>query len=118
KADGEQIKLSSESDIPELFPDDLPMPVGIRVTSSISSDDNATMTIETEKPYDEVIALYVDYAEQAGYSEVHRLEDATSLHYSAQKGTERFVVTLQLDLEDNKTVSGALVYSKEPETGQ
>lgn len=38
-----------------------------------------------------------------------------TISHSLQKGTERFVYTLQLDLEDNKTVTGALVYSNKPE---
>lgn len=115
---GEEITLSSKADIPDTFPSDIPLPDEIIVTSSISSDDSVTVTIETEMPYDDVLGLYVDYAGQAGYSEVHRMEDEDSIHYSSQKGTERFVFSLQKDLEDNKTVTGALVYSNNPETGQ
>lgn len=117
-ANGKEVTLSSKADIPDTFPSDIPLPDEIVVTSSISSSDSVTVTIETEMPFDEVIALYVDYAAQAGYSEVHRMEDAASIHYSSQKGTERFIVTLQQDLEDNKTVTGALVYSNKPEAGQ
>lgn len=117
-ANGEEITLSSNADIPDTFPSDIPLPDEIVVTSSISSDDSVTVTIETEMPFDEVIALYVDYAGQAGYSEVHRMEDESFINYSSQKGTERFVFTLNRDLEDNKTVEGALVYSNKPEVGQ
>ncbi|XID92903.1 hypothetical protein ACF3MZ_31410 [Paenibacillaceae bacterium WGS1546] len=118
KEDGEEIKLSGKPDIPDLFPSDVPLPDGIQVTSSISSNDSVTLTIETEMPYEEVLELYYDYSQQAGYSEVHRLESENTIHYSAQKGTERFVFSLQLDLEDNKTVTGALVYSNIPENEQ
>lgn len=115
KEDGKEITLSSKPDIPELFPSDVPLPDEIQVTSSIGSNDSVTLTIETEMPYDDVLALYYDYAQHAGYSEVHRMESENTIHYSAQKGTERFVFTLQLDQEDNKTVTGALVYSNKPE---
>lgn len=111
KRDGEQITLSSTPDIPDLFPSDVPLPRGIQVTSSIGSSDSVTVTIETQMPYDEVVELYRNYTEEAGYAEVHRLEDENTINYSAQKGTERFVFTLQLDLEDHTTVTGALVYS-------
>lgn len=115
KEDGEQITMSSKSDIPDLFPSDVPLPDSIQVTSSISSQESVTLTIETEMPYKEVLELYYDYAQNAGYSEVHRLESENTIHYSAQRGTERFVFSLQFDLEDNKTVTGALVYSNKPE---
>lgn len=118
KADGEKIKLSSEADIPDLFPSDVPLPDEIQVTSSISSKDSVTLTIETKMPYDDVVKLYYNYSQQAGYSEVHKLGDRDSINYSFKKGTERFVFTLQLDLEDKKTVTGALVYSNKPETEQ
>jgi len=118
KEDGEQVTLSSKPDIPELFPSDVPLPDDIRVTSSIGSSDSVTLTIETQMPYDEVVELYYDYAQNAGYSEVHRLEGENTINYSAQKGTERFVFSLQLDLEDNTTVTGALVYSNKPESAQ
>lgn len=118
REDGKEITLSSKPDIPELFPSDVPLPDEIQVTSSISSNDSVTVTIETEMPYDDVLELYYDYAQNAGYSEVHRMEGENNIHYSAQKGSERFVFTLQLDLEDNKTVTGALVYSNKPETEQ
>jgi len=118
KEDGEQITLSSTPDIPDLFPSDIPLPDEIEVTSSIGSSDSVTVTIETQMPYDEVVDLYYDYAQNAGYSEVHRLEDEYSINYSTQKGTERFIFTLQLDQEDNTTVTGALVYSNKPDSAQ
>jgi hypothetical protein len=116
--EGKDVTLSSKADIPEGFPSDVPLPDEIEVTSSISASDSITVTIETEMPYDEAVALYVDYTQQAGYSEVSRMGDDNSIHYSSQKGTERFIFTLQRDLEDNKTVTGALVYSNHPETEQ
>ncbi|MFC4597404.1 hypothetical protein [Cohnella hongkongensis] len=116
--DGEEIKFSSKSSIPDLFPSDVPLPDEIQVTSSISSKDSVTVTIETEMPYEEVLELYYDYSQQAGYSEVHRLEGENTIHYSSQKGTEHFVFSLQLDEEDHKTVTGALVYSISSETEQ
>jgi len=115
KEDGKQIKISSETDIPDSFPSDIPIPDEIQVTASISGNDGATITIETQMPYDDVVKLYSDYAQQAGYSEVHKLDSDNSINHSFLKGTERFVYTLQLDLEDNKTVTGALVYSNKPE---
>lgn len=118
KGDGEEIKLSSETDIPDLFPSDVPLPDEIQVTSSISGKDSVTLTIETQMPYDDAVKLYYNYTQQAGYSEVHKLEDRDSINYSFKKGTERFIFTLQLDLEDKKTVTGALVYSNKPETEQ
>lgn len=116
--DGKEITLSNESDIPDLFPSDVPLPEEIQVISSISSDDSVTLGIETEMPYEDVVELYYDYAQKAGYTEVHKLEDEKFINYSAQKGTERFIFTLQLNMEDNKTVYGSLIYSNEPEPGQ
>lgn len=112
KEDGKKITLSNRPDIPELFPSDVPLPDEIQVISSISSDDSVTLGIETEMPYDDVVKLYYEYTQKAGYSEVHKLEDQKFINYSAQKGTERFIFTLQLNLEDNKTVYGSLIYSK------
>jgi hypothetical protein len=112
---GKEVTFSEKEDIPDLFPSDVPLPEGIQVLSSISSKDNVTVMIETEMPYEEVVELYVDYAQQAGYEEVHRLETGTSINYSTQRGTERFVVTLGLNEEDNKTTEGVLVYSNKPE---
>lgn len=115
KEDGEEIKLSSKTDIPDMFPSDVPIPDEIQVTASISGSDSVTVTIETEMPYEDVVKLYSDYAQQAGYSEVHKLEADQTINHSFQRGTERFVYTLQLDLENNKTITGALVYSNKPE---
>lgn len=117
KEDGEKITLSNKPDIPDLFPSDVPMPDEIEVVTSISSDNSVTLGIETEMAYDDVVKLYYDYTQQAGYTEVHKLEDENGkfINYSAQKGTERFIFTMQLNLEDNKTVYGSLIYSNEPE---
>lgn len=112
KEDGKKITLSNKPDIPDLFPSDIPLPDEIQVISSISSDDSVTLGIETELPYDDVVQLYYDYAQKAGYSQVHRLEDQKFINYSAQRDTERFIFTLQLNLENNKTVYGSLIYSK------
>lgn len=116
KDDGEQITVASKPDIPELFPSDVPLPDEIQVTSSISGSDSVTVMFETEKAFAEVVDMYIDYTEQAGYTEVHRLEAEGMINYSAQRGTERFVFTIQLDLENNKTVTGALVYSNRPDS--
>jgi hypothetical protein len=118
KGNGEEIKLSSKADIPDLFPSDVPIPDEIQVTSSIGGKDSVTLTIETKMPYDDVVKLYYDYTKRAGYSEVHKLEDKDFINYSSKKGMERFVFTLQKDLEDKKIVTGALVYSNKPETEQ
>jgi len=117
KEDGKQVTLSGNSDIPDLFPSDVPLPDEIKIVSSISSDDSVTLAFETEMPYDDVVALYFDYTEKAGYTEVHKLEDEEQkyINYSSQKGTERFIFTMQLNLEDNKTVNGSLIYSNKPE---
>lgn len=112
KVDGKEITLSSKPDIPDLFPSDVPLPDEIQVVSSISSDDSVTLAIETEMPFDDVVELYYEYAQKAGYSEVHKLESEKFINYSAQKGTERFIFTFQLNMEDNKTVYGSLIYSK------
>lgn len=117
KEDGEKITLSNKPDIPDLFPSDVPMPDEIQVVTSISGDNSVTLGIETEMPYDDVVKLYYDYTQQVGYSEVHKLEDENDkfINYSAQKGIERFIFTMQLNLEDNKTVYGSLIYSNDPE---
>jgi len=112
KEDGKKITLSTKPDIPDLFPSDVPMPDEIQVIESISSDDSVTLGIETKMPFDDVVEMYYNYTKKAGYSEVHKLEDQKFINYSAQKGTERFIFTLQLNLEDNKTVYGSLIYSK------
>ncbi|MBN2984936.1 MULTISPECIES: hypothetical protein [Cohnella] len=112
KEDGEQIRLSGEAEIPEGFPADVPIPANVAVTSSISGDDTATVSIETEMPFEEAVALYYGYAQEAGYSEAYKMEEADFFNYSGRKDNEQFVVTLQLDLEDNKTVTGILVYGK------
>ncbi len=118
REDGREITLSSKPDIPELFPSDIPLPGEMEIVSSISSDDSVTLGVETEMPYDDVVKMYFDYAQEAGYMEVHKLEDEKFVNYSAQKGTERFLFTFQLNLEDNKTVYGSLIYSNKPESGQ
>jgi len=118
KEDGEEIKLSGETDIPDLFPSDIPIPDEIQVTSSISGSDSVTLTIETEMPFEDIVKLYSDYAQQAGYSEVHKLEADKTINHSFQRGIERFVYMVQLDLEDNKTVTGALVYTNRPDSQQ
>ncbi len=116
KEDGEKITLSGKPDIPDSFPSDIPLPEEIQVVSSISGNDSVTLAIEADMPYEDLIKLYSDYAQQAGYSEVHKLGDEYSINHSFQKGTERFVYMLYLDQEDNKTVTGALVYSNKPES--
>jgi hypothetical protein len=118
REDGRKITLSSKPDIPDLFPSDIPLPDEMEIISTISSDDSVTLGVETEMPYDEIVKLYFDYAQDAGYTEVHKLEDEKFINYSTQKGTERFIFTFQLNLEDNKTVYGSLIYSNKPESEQ
>jgi len=118
REDGREITLSSKPDIPDLFPSDIPLPDELEVVSSISTDDSVTLAIDTEMPFDDIVKLYLDYAQEAGYAEVHTMEDEKFINYSGQKGTERFIFTFQLNLEDNKTVYGSLIYSNNPETEQ
>lgn len=109
--EGRDVVITNKQDIPELFPDDVPMPDSIQIVSSISSMDTVTIAMNTEMPFSEVVALYDGYLQEAGYEEAFRIDEADFYNYSGRRGNEQFVVTLQLDLEDNKTVTGALVYT-------
>ncbi len=115
---GKEVTFSNKADIPDMFPSDVPFPDGIQVVSSIGSDRGVTVMFDTELPYDDVVELYVDYAQKAGYTELHRLEDENSIHYSSQRGTEIFAFHLQLSMEDNKTIEGAIDYGITTEPAQ
>ena len=112
-ASGKDVVLSSEQTLPDSFPKEAPVPDSIQVTSSITSEDTVTVTIATTTmSFAETVALYNDYLEQAGYVETFKIDEADFFNYTGKRGNEQFVVTLQLDLEDNKTVTGILIYSK------
>jgi len=115
---GKEVTFSNKADIPELFPSDVPLPEGMQVVSSIGSDRGVTVMFDTELSYDDVVELYVDYAQKAGYTELHRLEEENSIHYSSQRGTEIFAFHLQLSMEDNKTIEGAIDYRITDEPAQ
>lgn len=118
KEDGSQVVISGNSDIPDLFPSDVPMPDEIHVVSSISSDNGVTVAFETELSFDKVFNMYFDYAQKNGYTEVHKLDGEGFISYSGQKGTERFIFNLQLNLEDNKTLNGSIIYSNKKEANE
>jgi len=110
---GKDVVLSSEQKIPDSFPKEVPIPDSIGVTSSISSDDSVTVTIATTTmSFAETVALYDGYLQQAGYVETFKIDEADFFNYTGKRGNEQFVVTLQLNLEDNKTVTGILIHSK------
>lgn len=113
---GKEITLSSEKEVPEGFPGDIPLPGEIGVTSSLKSEasGNITVSIETEMPFEEVVKLYQEYADSAGYKENFKINEEGFYSFSGAKDSEQFVFTLQLDLDNNKTVTGALVYEKKP----
>lgn len=114
--EGKDITISSESKRPDDFPDDIPLPEGIVVTASTSSKEsgNITVVIETQRPFDEVVKLYQDYADKAGYKETIKMEEESNYMFSGVRDNETFVFNLGLDQEDNKTVTGALTYQKKP----
>lgn len=111
--EGKDVVVSSKQEIPDSFPKDVPIPDSLKIVSSISSDDSTTLAIETDMPFDEAVALYDGYVQEAGYVESFKMDEEDFYNYSGRRGQEQFVVTLQLDLEDNKTVTGVLVYSKD-----
>lgn len=104
--------LSSESEWPKGLPADIPKMEGMVVTaSSVSTDSgNITVAVEVEKPLDEVVKLYRDYCQTAGYTQTLEMEEEFSYMYSGTRGQEVFVVNFSLDQEDGRTVMGAIVY--------
>lgn len=110
--EGEDVVITNKQEVPDSFPDDVPMPESIKIVSSITSVDTVTIAIETEIPFEEAVDMYDGYLQEAGYVEAFKSDDPDYYNYSGTKGDEQFVVTLMLDQEDNKTVTGVLVYSK------
>ncbi|WP_020617963.1 hypothetical protein [Paenibacillus daejeonensis] len=110
--DGKKTTYSSEQVLPEDFPDDIPFPSDYIVTGSITTEMGHTVTFESTEPFEVVANLYRDYTEQAGYEESYLMDEADFYNYTGAKGDENFVSTLTLDLEDNKTVTGIIVYGK------
>ena len=117
--DGKQFTLSGENELPEGFPQDIPMPDGIVVTASTSSDSSGNMTvaIESELPFDELVKLYREYADGAGYEETLKMEEEGYYMYSGSRngGDEVFTFNFALDQESGDKVGGALVYDNKPE---
>ncbi|SDD82776.1 hypothetical protein SAMN02799630_04236 [Paenibacillus sp. UNCCL117] len=113
---GKEVTLSSEAKLPEGFPSDIPLPAAIAVTASISSKEsgNKMVSIETKMPFAEVVKLYKDYADKAGYKENFVMQEEGVYSYSGSKAGELFVFNLALDQEDKKTVTGALTHEKKP----
>ncbi|MFS0726809.1 hypothetical protein [Paenibacillus sp. 1P07SE] len=110
--DGEETTYSSKEELPEGFPGDIPFPPDYVVTSSITTEEGYTVTFDSTRPFGEVVELYKEYAERAGYQESYLMDEADFYNYTGNKGDEKFVSTLTLDLEDNKTVTGIIVYGK------
>ncbi len=103
--------LSSESEWPKGLPDEIPKPEGMVVTASSQSDSgNITVSIESEKPFDEVVKLYQDYVKRAGFTQTLEMKEDGYFMYSGTRGKEMFMFTIGLDQEDKRTVTGALVY--------
>lgn len=113
---GKTMTLSSEAELPKEFPADIPMPKDVVITASMTNNDsgNVTVSIEVEQPFDDVVKLYQEYANAAGYQEMMMLEEEGHYMFSGKRDNELFVFTIGLDQEDNKTVTGALVYEKKP----
>lgn len=86
------------------------------VTASVKSETTGTVTVavETSRPFDEIVRLYRDYAEKAGYRQANEMKDDGYFMYTGSKGAETFSVTIQLDQENRKKVTGAIVYGKKP----
>ncbi|CAH1195588.1 hypothetical protein PAECIP111893_00723 [Paenibacillus plantiphilus] len=114
--EGKQLTISSKTEVPEGFPSDIPLPAEIKITSSLKSEasGNITVAIETEMPFEEAVKLYQGYADKAGYKESFKIEEAGFYSFSGSTNNELFVFNLQLDQENKKTVTGALVYEKKP----
>lgn len=104
-------KTVLSSEWPKSFPDEIPKPKGMKVTASSQSDaGNITIAIETKKPFDEVVKLYQEYVESAGYAQTLDMKENGYHMYSGTRGNEMFMFTFSLDQEDGQIVTGALVY--------
>ncbi|QJD85555.1 hypothetical protein [Cohnella herbarum] len=103
--------LSSESEWPKGLPADIPKMEGMVVTaSSVSDSGNITVAVEVEKPLDEVVKLYQDYCQSAGYTQTLEMKEEFTYMYSGTRGQEVFVFNFSLDQEDGRTVMGSIVY--------
>jgi hypothetical protein len=104
--------LSSESEWPQGLPAEIPKMEGMVVTASSVSDasGNITVAVEVEKPLEDVVKLYQDYCQEAGYTQTLEMKEEFSYMYSGTRGQEVFVVNFALDQEDGKTVTGAIGY--------
>jgi len=111
-AAGDKTVFSSKAEWPEELPADVPRPEGIAVTASMNSESTGgvTVSVETERPFDEVVGIYRDYADQAGYAQTLEMKEDGYYMFTGTRGTETFTFTIQLDQEGGKTVTGAISY--------
>ncbi|QMV42756.1 hypothetical protein [Cohnella cholangitidis] len=114
--DGNEITLSSKGEVPEGFPSEIPLPGGMDVTASTHSENsgNYTVSVEIEKPFDDVLKIYRDYIKDAGYTQTLEMKEEGYYMYSGTRGDELFMITFNQDQENKKLVTGALVYEKKP----
>jgi hypothetical protein len=114
QADGGKTILSGSDDWPKDWPEDIPRPEGMKILATTQSAETTSITlaVEIKADYDELIKLYQEFADSAGYVETMKLQDETTYMYSGKRGQEIFVFNLGEDQARAGYVVGSLVYDK------
>lgn len=122
--DGSTIQFSGEDELPENFPQDIPIYRDSKVEAglSASSDTNEnagglTVALTSPSSIENIYAFYLAKLVGNGWNLETKIESEGRNMLGASKDDRQIVVTIQPGEAENETRIGILTYTKTEETG-
>lgn len=108
----EEFKLGANLDLPEDFPDNVPIPEDANIVNSTTIDDLSMVLYGSGLSYDDLVAVYQEFYESNGFDKIDKkglsfgMEDEgvdNHMTFMGKKG-EQIVQILVTDLKDTRQV--------------
>lgn len=110
-------QFSESKELPEEFPDSIPMPDGANVTGSIKNTSEGmtsfVVTFDVAIESDELHKLYADYLKKEGYTDIFDMAQSGVLMLSGKLNASSFSFTASQNEEDKSRFDAVLTWTEE-----
>lgn len=110
-------QFSESKELPEGFPDSIPMPDGVNVTSSIKSTTDGMnsfiVTFDAEISSEELHKLYADYLKKEGYTDLFDMAQDDVLMLTGKLNTSSFSLAASKSTEDASRFEVVITWAEE-----
>ncbi|AEI39294.1 hypothetical protein [Paenibacillus mucilaginosus] len=110
-----KVTLSSENQLPEGFPKDIPIPGKAAIQASMKSEGKEggevyTVAYEIEQPFEETKSGVESFFKSSGYTESTRLTDEAIFLIAGKKEGLSLHFTVSKDMESDRTTNVTIVH--------